>query len=506
MKLSEEMLIALSHQELEAGSDSQTKRDAAQRIEDGQSSREVHREPLARINLNAMKASIASGQSVNPPKVCQLNTPRADKARFDNDITQRMRYQSANNLLMTQFKKRRDSQAQSQPNQTEKMVNHYQKDVSKDLRGAEQASSSLDARNQNQNQRTFSANCQLVTHGNDTADAAGHLTPSERSQYLSLHNLDQLTTPLGTAGDDLSENFTRFNSGTLKGKIVEDEEYSFESLLSEIQQPNFKRHSNDKRPLMTPDNNIENHPYNSATMITQPQITERLFMTSLVKHTAIALAIIIPLAAVTAYAAEPSLPVVQPTTASTHSATPDSGWLTSNNTQIRAGQVALEPMAGMANPATVASVDLSRYAGQWYEIARLPMYFQRNCASDVTATYTPSADSDSISVVNKCLSNNGKEIVANGEAVPADASSSKLKVTFLPSWLRWAPFGQADYWILALDEDYQSALVGTPNKKYLWLLSRSPIMDTETYQTYRKIAQNQGYNLANFTLTPQTAK
>lgn len=94
--------------------------------------------------------------------------------------------------------------------------------------------------------------------------------------------------------------------------------------------------------------------------------------------------------------------------------------------------------------------------------------------------------------------------IAVGLAKPADASGSKLKVTFLPSWIRWVPVGRADYWVLARDADYKTALVGTPDKEYLWLLARSPNVSQETYAKYRQIAQKQGYDLKEFKLTPQT--
>ena len=420
--------------------------------------------------------------------------------QLENDITQRMRYQSANSLRIKQLEKRRGRQAKFNPSSAVKQSNHDKNEVS--CAGKDHNYSGLSV--PNEAQRVYSVSRYVATCFEDTTDKADF--PSQRLPDRRLNDLGPVKSSSETDEHDFDTlNRTGFNRSTFNTRTIEDEDYNFQRLLNEIQQPNFKRYPSDARQLMTPDN-LENHHHNSATIITQPQIAERLFMTSLVKHTAIALAIIIPLAAVTAYAAEPDLPVAEPVMAAAQSGSTASDLMTSNHTRIQVGQVALEPMAGMANPATVASVDLSRYAGQWYEIARLPMYFQRNCAADVTATYTPSANSDSISVVNKCLSTTGKEIVANGEAVPADASGSKLKVTFLPSWLRWAPFGKADYWVLALDDDYQSALVGTPNKKYLWLLSRSPSMDTETYQTYRKIAQNQGYNLADFTLTIQTGK
>ena len=232
----------------------------------------------------------------------------------------------------------------------------------------------------------------------------------------------------------------------------------------------------------------------SKTALTKqnPKVSERIFMTSLLKHTGIALAIIIPLAAFSAYAAPVNM-TKTPNTATLNTAT-----------------IATEPSniiyKSATEPTTVDSIDLQQYAGTWYEIGRLPMYFQRNCASDVTATYTSKTDGTGIIVTNKCQDDAGSMIVADGLAKPADNTGSKLKVTFLPSWIRWLPVGRADYWVLARDADYQTALVGTPDKKYLWLLARTPNISQQTYSKYRQIAQQQGYDLKEFTLTAQTGQ
>ena len=221
-------------------------------------------------------------------------------------------------------------------------------------------------------------------------------------------------------------------------------------------------------------------------------------MNGLIKHTGIALAIIIPLAAFSAYAATPPVNTVAKAGV-TANATTDK---TSTETLSIKPNAIIHKAASV--PTTVDSVDLKKYAGTWYEIGRLPMYFQRNCASDVTATYIEKTDGSGIKVINQCKAQDGSAITAEGLAKPVDASGSKLKVTFLPSWIRWLPVGRADYWILARDADYKTALVGTPDKDYLWLLARSPNVSQETYAKYRQIAQKQGYDLKEFKLTPQT--
>ena len=219
-------------------------------------------------------------------------------------------------------------------------------------------------------------------------------------------------------------------------------------------------------------------------------------MNGLIKHTGIALAIIIPLAAFSAYAATPP---VNATADMTANATTDR--TTTETLSIKPSAIIHK---SASTPTTVDSVDLKRYAGTWYEIGRLPMYFQRNCASDVTANYTEKTDGSGIIVTNKCVQKDGSGITSEGIAKPVDESGSKLKVTFLPSWIRWLPVGRADYWVLARDADYKTALVGTPDKKYLWLLARSPNVTQETYAKYRQIAQQQGYDLKEFKLTSQT--
>jgi apolipoprotein D and lipocalin family protein len=156
-------------------------------------------------------------------------------------------------------------------------------------------------------------------------------------------------------------------------------------------------------------------------------------------------------------------------------------------------------------PNTVTSVDLKRYAGTWYEVARFPMFFQRKCARDVSATYSLNADG-TVKVDNRCVQSNGSTMQATGQATAVDASNSKLTVTFLPSFLRWLPVGQGDYWILKLDSQYQTVLVGSPDREYLWILSRQPHINEQTYLDYVEAARRQGYNIGLLQRTTQTAR
>jgi lipocalin len=113
-------------------------------------------------------------------------------------------------------------------------------------------------------------------------------------------------------------------------------------------------------------------------------------------------------------------------------------------------------------------------------------------------------ENGSIRVDNTCYSQDGKLQQSIGVANVQNAPvNSKLKVTFLPKALRWLPVGRGDYWILKIDEDYQVALVGTPNKKYLWLLSRSQTLDPVVVEEYLNYAQHLGYDLKDLIYTKQ---
>lgn len=136
----------------------------------------------------------------------------------------------------------------------------------------------------------------------------------------------------------------------------------------------------------------------------------------------------------------------------------------------------------------VPNIDLKRYTGKWYEIARLPNRFQKGCVN-TTAKYTLLEDG-SIEVLNEC--GKGKNIDRiKGKAKVADKGEmAKLKVTFF--WPFYAP-----YWIIGLGKDYEWAVVGTPSRKYLWLLSRTPKMDKILYQSILEDIRSKGYDLSN---------
>ena len=136
----------------------------------------------------------------------------------------------------------------------------------------------------------------------------------------------------------------------------------------------------------------------------------------------------------------------------------------------------------------VESVDLDRYLGRWYEIASYPAWFQKNCTA-VTADYSL-RDDGVIEVVNSCRkgSLDGKLKQSKGRAKVVDeTTNAKLKVSFFGPF--WGP-----YWIIDLDPDYQWAVVGAPNRKYLWILGRTPQMDEEIYEEIVSRLPAKGYD------------
>ncbi|NIP32257.1 MAG: hypothetical protein GTN59_17545 [Candidatus Dadabacteria bacterium] len=153
---------------------------------------------------------------------------------------------------------------------------------------------------------------------------------------------------------------------------------------------------------------------------------------------------------------------------------------------------------------TVAKVDLKKYKGTWHEIAKIPNRFQKECVSNTTATYELS-DDGRISVVNKCFDKNGKIIVAEGIAKIVDTNSnSKLKVSFF-SIFGWYLFW-GDYWIIGLGDDYNYAIIGHPDRKYGWILSRTPKLLEEKKEEVFSILENNGYNPGEFKYTKQDTK
>ena len=130
---------------------------------------------------------------------------------------------------------------------------------------------------------------------------------------------------------------------------------------------------------------------------------------------------------------------------------------------------------------TVPSVDVPRYMGAWFEIAKFPNRFQKMCASNTSAHYSARPDG-TLSVRNRCTDVDGKVKEVEGQAKQiGNATSPKLEVRFAPAWLSFLPFVWGDYWVIDLDADYQLVAVSEPKREFLWILSRTPTVNAKAY-------------------------
>lgn len=151
----------------------------------------------------------------------------------------------------------------------------------------------------------------------------------------------------------------------------------------------------------------------------------------------------------------------------------------------------------MIDTSTVKELDLNRYLGTWYEIARFPHSFEKNMVG-VTATYSM-RDDGKIKVLNQGYKNSldGEHSLAEGKAkIPDKSEPGKLKVSFF-----WIFYG--DYFVLELDENYQYVMIGSSSPKYFWILSRTPQMSPDTYEMLLEKARKRGYNLDQLYKVPQ---
>ncbi len=143
---------------------------------------------------------------------------------------------------------------------------------------------------------------------------------------------------------------------------------------------------------------------------------------------------------------------------------------------------------------TVEAVDLTRYQGTWYEIASIPVEQQEGCYG-TTASYVARADG-TIDVLNRCLKGARAEpSIARGTAIPKEGTgNSKLEVNF------FGPFG-GEYHIVALDPDYEYAMVAVPDREHLWILSRTPEMDDATFRRLASRAEELGFDTSRLQRT-----
>lgn len=151
---------------------------------------------------------------------------------------------------------------------------------------------------------------------------------------------------------------------------------------------------------------------------------------------------------------------------------------------------------------TVPSVDLKRYVGKWYEIAKFPNGFQKKCVSGTTAEYSAGVDGE-INVINRCKTADGNDEAQGVARVVAGSNNSKLQVRFAPAWLGWLPMVWGDYWIMELDPQYTLVTVGSPSREYLWILSRTPAITDEQYENAVNNATKQGFDTSRLVKSKQ---
>jgi apolipoprotein D and lipocalin family protein len=160
----------------------------------------------------------------------------------------------------------------------------------------------------------------------------------------------------------------------------------------------------------------------------------------------------------------------------------------------------LETPAQNATVTAVPAVDLKRYSGTWYEIARMPNNFQKHCVGNTTAIFSTKRNDGEMEVLKRCLVKNGKVEQLRGETRVLNASSSaKMKVSF-------PKFSSDSYWIIDLEPNYQYAVVGSPDRKNLWILSRQPQMDDATYQQILRRIEQMGFQPNRLIKTPQNVE
>jgi len=155
----------------------------------------------------------------------------------------------------------------------------------------------------------------------------------------------------------------------------------------------------------------------------------------------------------------------------------------------------------------VESVDLTRYAGRWYEAARLPNRFQDQCLGDVVVHYALRTDGR-IDVVNRCRTSASTVDEARGIGRKAgdQQSSARLEVRFAPAILSFLSSVWGDYWIIGLGPEYTWAVVGTPSREYLWILSRTPEMSATSYERAIEIARGNGFDVTRVVKTTNSGK
>jgi apolipoprotein D and lipocalin family protein len=165
-------------------------------------------------------------------------------------------------------------------------------------------------------------------------------------------------------------------------------------------------------------------------------------------------------------------------------------------------QLAAAPAQTPPPVRAVPFVDLDRYAGEWFEIARFPNRFQGQCLGNVRATYARRADGR-VDVVNRCATAEGETEARGVARIVDERTFAKLKVRFAPGWLSWLPMVWGDYWVIGLAPDYSWAVVGDPDRDYLWILARAPHLDDASTAVARAAAADNGFDTRRLVPTSQ---
>lgn len=166
--------------------------------------------------------------------------------------------------------------------------------------------------------------------------------------------------------------------------------------------------------------------------------------------------------------------------------------------------VAAEDMGTAKAPlTTIPSLDVPRYMGTWFEIAKYPNRFQEECTGFAQAEYSIKPDGN-VRVLNSCKLANGEVTKAEGTAKQVgEGSSPKLKVRFAPAWLSFISAVWGDYWVIDLDEAYQLVAVSEPKREYLWILSRTQKVDPKAYEALLERLGQKGFDLKRLEPTRQ---
>ena len=171
--------------------------------------------------------------------------------------------------------------------------------------------------------------------------------------------------------------------------------------------------------------------------------------------------------------------------------------------KILLSSLALTAMANEGELRTIPALDVPRYMGTWYEIAKYPNRFQKKCVKDTRADYALLANG-SLQVTNRCTLESGEvDVVVGAVRQVGEARSPKLEVRFAPEWLSFIPWVWGNYWVVDLDPEYQMVAVSEPKREYLWILARTPTVNPRAYEELVARLEKQGLDSRKIVLTRQ---